>query len=215
RPILTFRVLRNTVEFDNVSNLYEALPFCGYAFRDGPWKDALIAFDFDPRYNPRSRIYQTIALEMSYDPILAPDVVKSMGDGMQISLPYFGAEGDLNSHIFSGRTIHPESQIWQICDITDVLLRRVISTTALRHRACQKTGFYHNGTIAKIMIIMRDKLECLRDGCVASDHDYECLVGMPDIYQPVEGPVSSVSSRCFLPVGTTYSRKGAFLWSMV
>jgi general transcription factor 3C polypeptide 5 (transcription factor C subunit 1) len=37
------------------------LPLCCYVFQDGPWRDTLVRFSYDPRKDPDSRLYDSLA----------------------------------------------------------------------------------------------------------------------------------------------------------
>ncbi|KAL2862388.1 RNA polymerase III transcription factor IIIC subunit-domain-containing protein [Aspergillus lucknowensis] len=145
----------------NVDDFYRALPYCGYVFQDGPWKGALIRFDVDPRLEAAYRKYQTIYLPINYDPIVFG------ADGMINLLVGFPAHraAHRQCHIFDGRTIVAGIRSWQLCDVTDDQLSRVMSTKNLRMAPHPTTGFFFTGTWAKMWEIMSDKLICLRDGC--------------------------------------------------
>jgi general transcription factor 3C polypeptide 5 (transcription factor C subunit 1) len=203
RPIATARVLRNVVYFKEATDFYRAFPYCGYSFSDGPWVDTLIAFNLDPRRDPQYRIYQTIAFDDTYDPVI-------LLGSTQVS-PHFGKKSDKRSHIFDGKLIVPDSKIWQFWDIVDDQLQRILSTTEIRHDLCAKNGFFHIGTIAKLQIIMNDKIICLRDGLLPVNEDYECLLAIPDTYQ--HQPNDRL--RYGLKFGEQYTRKQAFLRSLI
>lgn len=96
RPIVTSRVLHNVIKFDEVQDLYQAFPYCGYSFRDGPWSDTLIAFKVDPREHPKYRIFQTYTFPWTYEVFLPPTWEEEPN-------PFYGDESQKISHIFDGK----------------------------------------------------------------------------------------------------------------
>jgi general transcription factor 3C polypeptide 5 (transcription factor C subunit 1) len=205
RPVASVQFLWN--EFDTEPSedaFYKALSYCGYVFQNGPWKGSVVRFDVDPRMNPAYRKYQTIHLPVNEDPIV------------------FGADGTLNllvgfsahrpahrqCHIFDGQTITAGVQSWQLCDITDNQLSRVISTETFHMVPCEATGYLLNGTWVKLEQIMWDKLICLRDGNLLLLDDYEKLLAIPDEYK-FDGKIDRI--RYGFKFGERDTRKNAFL----
>ncbi|OJJ03743.1 hypothetical protein ASPVEDRAFT_30241 [Aspergillus versicolor CBS 583.65] len=175
RPVVTVRVLLDWMSSASRADIERALPLCGYMFKDGPWKKALIKFGVDPRSSPEFRHYQTIMMEMDFDPVV--ECGKYDGaKNRELIFPQFLKGEDNIPHVFSGTKFVPDNNIWQICDITDALLRRIVSTSNVCSEVDHIDGFFWNGTMAKLEVIMRDKLVCIRDGGTPNDEDYECLL---------------------------------------
>ncbi|EYE92833.1 transcription factor TFIIIC subunit TFC1 [Aspergillus ruber CBS 135680] len=60
RPAWTRRGLRNSLtKLEQRHALKHAVPYVGYIFRSGPWRDAIVKHGHDPRSSPDYRIYQT------------------------------------------------------------------------------------------------------------------------------------------------------------
>jgi hypothetical protein len=59
----------------------------------------------------------------------------------------------------------------------------VIATSEARLNFSNKTRF-SNGTMAKNMVIMGNKLLCIRDNLLLDDSVHECLLRFPDEYVP-------------------------------
>lgn len=72
RPIITIRVLQELVNNPSQSIVEEALPYCGYMFIGGPWKETIICFGIDPRTSSTYRFYQTVAITMEFEPVIEP-----------------------------------------------------------------------------------------------------------------------------------------------
>jgi general transcription factor 3C polypeptide 5 (transcription factor C subunit 1) len=125
-----------------------------------------------------------------------------------LAFPQLLKADDNIPHIFNGTKFVADDNTWQICDITDEILQRVIATSEVRLNFSNKTGFFMNGTMAKIMVIMRDRLLCIRDNLLLDDKVYECLLGFPDEYVP---PKECDIPRYGLEFGQHYTTKQAFL----
>ena len=186
RPIWTRRALINKVNYAlTEATLYlikMALPFIGYRFKDGPFKDAIIHFGIDPRKDPKYRMYQTIYFQ------LAERDVKDPGG------PWLGIRKstktpkptkktrDKLSHFFNGRDVAVDGKIWQMCDVTDPLLARLIKEAPIAETFDMKNdGWFCNGTLAKIRAIMKVKIIALHTGRVLTDEDFKSALAMPDI----------------------------------
>ena len=83
RPVWTRRALRNTLKLAHQrTQLRFALPYVGYLFRSGPWRDAIVRFGYDPRISSDSRIYQTMMFRIfPHDPDVARDGGGGWGGG--------------------------------------------------------------------------------------------------------------------------------------
>ncbi|OJJ74691.1 hypothetical protein ASPBRDRAFT_458557 [Aspergillus brasiliensis CBS 101740] len=209
RPIVTIRVIKGHVQLRHQNDLREALPFCGYMFANGPWKKASIKFGVDPRARPDFRFYQTISFRMEFDPVVEPGKHDWSRKGV-FAFPQLLEGNDNISYIFNGKKFLADDNTWQVCDITDPLLQRILSTEQLRSKISPQDGFFCNGTMAKLEIIMQDKLVCIRDGTDCEDKEYTCLLAFPDKYEPLGGSERDYISYG-LEFGQRYTRKQAFL----
>ncbi|OJI86702.1 hypothetical protein ASPTUDRAFT_39669 [Aspergillus tubingensis CBS 134.48] len=207
RPIVTIRVIKSQLQLRRESDLGEALPVCGYMFTNGPWKKALIKFGVDPRLRPDFRFYQTISFRMEFDPVVEPGKHDWATKGI-LAFPQLLQGGDNISYVFNGKKFVADGDTWQVCDITDTLLQRILSTEQLRTRVSPQDGFFCNGTMAKLVIIMQDKIVCIRDGIGCDDDEYKCLLAFPDEYEPLRQR-DHISYG--LDFGQRYTRKQAFL----
>ncbi|KAK4941287.1 hypothetical protein LTR28_008930, partial [Elasticomyces elasticus] len=125
RPVVTRRVALNAISEDNESTFKEATQYVGYSFSSGPWKDALIKYGVDPRTDPKYRFYQTLSFQLvprNENSRKGPDAV-----GPKEWLRSERWRKDTSkSHIFDGQSIVPNGKTWQICDITDPMLRNLL-----------------------------------------------------------------------------------------
>ncbi|KAJ9264623.1 hypothetical protein DTO212C5_7005 [Paecilomyces variotii] len=206
RPIAIVRVIRESIGSGREGDLEKALPYCGYIFTNGPWRNALIRFGIDPRTSFEYRLYQTITLKMECDPIIECGK-EDCAEKDDIAFPQLLKGRDSDSHLINGKKSIPDDNTWQICDITDPLLQSIVATGQLRSEVSWKDGFFWNGTMAKLEVIMRDKLICLRDGNIPLDDEYRCLLGFPERYESSQRD----HIRYGLEFGQTYTMKQAFL----
>lgn len=131
RPIWTRRALRNRLsEADwNIigSNAARYIyQYVGYLWASGPWRDAIVKFDVDPREDPKYRIYQTMMF------IIEPAPRRPKERGVQSSGFHRTKFREKESHFFDGKSITLDGKVWQVCDITDPQLASILSTSNLR-----------------------------------------------------------------------------------
>jgi general transcription factor 3C polypeptide 5 (transcription factor C subunit 1) len=121
RPVMVRRV---QVNFSGARGGDEkfAWAYLGYTFREGPFKDALVKFGVDPRSDPKYREYQTFSLQI-------PEMEKRTRllriQGGQKSL------GRQDTHIFDGNEWFTDGKVWQVCDMQDPVLRRIIENATV------------------------------------------------------------------------------------
>ncbi|KAF9885883.1 General transcription factor 3C polypeptide 5 [Aspergillus nanangensis] len=207
RPVATRRVLRSVLGHRDQYDIENALPHCGYMFSSGPWKNALIRFGFDPRASTENRVYQTLSFTMEFDPIIESDNHDWAEKG-EYAFPQFLEGEDNVAHVFNGKKFVPNGHTWQICDITDPLLRNIISTNELRSEFSSQDGFFWNGTMAKLEVVMQDKLVVIRDGGIPTDDDYTLFLAFPDRFIVKGG---RDYERYGLEMGQQYTAKQSYL----
>ena len=132
RPVVTRRVAMNLIDWGSESLFKEATQYVGYSFKSGPWRDALVRWGVDPRADRKYRVYQTLSFQlMSKDKLLA--AAKKMPDGKNTWIRSERYRKDEQpSHIFDGKGITTNGKTWQICDIKEPLIRRLLDTEDLR-----------------------------------------------------------------------------------
>lgn len=168
RPLITRRVAMNYIPQYSDSVFKEATQWVGYSFRAGPWRDSLVKYGVDPRKDPKYRVYQTLMFQLDKraDPTATNE--RKAPDGWQ-------------SHIFDGENITNSGKTWQICDVTDPLLKSIFDTNAIQAECdVHQFGWYYNGTLCKARVIMRDKMEFLFRGDEPPQAEYEKVAKMPD-----------------------------------
>lgn len=187
RPIATPRAIYSYFGLDEKECIKNALPYATYAtyaFTDGPWKGALVRFGVDPRQDPIYRIYQTLVFSMSFNPIILIEQGSDHTDPANRSFPQFYPKESKQRHLFDGESLDPTSDTWQICDLSDSQLSRIASTTDINPVPSYHAGYFKDATMAKLIVIMQDKLICIRDQWpMHSESEYEVLLSLPDSYQ--------------------------------
>ncbi|KAL8788761.1 MAG: hypothetical protein Q9195_007168 [Heterodermia aff. obscurata] len=186
RPIYTRRALFNFLPARDLAiigqNATKHIPqFVGYVFIGGPWSKAIIRFGVDPRKDRELRMYQTMTFHLD-EPVRKYDkntgrVPKKPGEFMR----YMGKQAD--SHVFDGTKAYTEGKVWQFCDITDPLLTPLTTIDDLREEChLESDGWFHNGTLAKLKVIMRQKLVKLWKGEEVDESVFDRVLALPEIY---------------------------------
>lgn len=175
-------MLNRVANQEYVYIIKQAFQYVGYMFRSGPWRDAIVKFGIDPRSDPKYRIYQTMMFQIfTRDPDGAGHK-RWEDERTRFAKSMRGKEQNKNSHLFDGKTAHMDGKVWQVCDITDPLLKSLLSTIHLREECdIRSDGWYQNGTWAKAKIIMKAKLAKIMEGGTPSDLDYTKLLEIPDV----------------------------------
>lgn len=169
RPLITRRVAMNYIPQYSDSVFKEATQWVGYSFRAGPWRDSLVKYGVDPRKDPKYRMYQTLMFQLDKR-------AAETSNAADRQLP----EG-WKSHIFDGENVTASGKTWQICDVTDPLLKSIFDTEAIQEECdVHQFGWYYNGTLCKARAIMRDKMDYLFRGAEPPHAEYEKLAKMPD-----------------------------------
>lgn len=174
RPLVSSRLVTNTLKDVSASLLREIYCTVGYMFSNGPWRDLLIKYGVDPRTDPKYRFYQALLFQM--DSKVAPKQAKedATSDTRRKTSP--------NSHIFDGTVYMEGGKVWQLCDITDPLLYRLLHENPPR-AVCDPyaSGWIQTDIMAKVRVIMKDKLNYLASGQVPPEQDYlDFLQGLQD-----------------------------------
>ncbi|GAM83879.1 hypothetical protein ANO11243_018690 [Dothideomycetidae sp. 11243] len=191
RPVITRRAAMNICGINSSQLLNNAIQYSGYTFRSGPWKDTLCRFGIDPRTSPDYRIYQTLSFQL---PPRQPDPVKTAATGGKWKRPHQLARDTSDdespeSHIFSGASMNTRNRTWQIIDITDPLLVRIITAALPRAEPDLETyGWYPAETMGVVRAIMRDKIGVLLPGARHVDDGDEA--SRSTVYERVASAVS-------------------------
>lgn len=113
RPVITRRAAFNALQEGTIADLRHALPYAGYMFKSGPWRDALVVFGTDPRTEVKYAQYQTFFFQLKG--------IANIPEQRYYRLPKAinAAERPRDSHVFDGRTVQTDGSIWQMCDLKD------------------------------------------------------------------------------------------------
>ncbi|MCJ1247911.1 tau 95 subunit of transcription factor TFIIIC [Trapelia coarctata] len=179
RPIWTRRAITNQIYepgFDNIGK--QLFQYVAYMFVSGPWRDALVKYGVDPRTDPKYRIHQTMVFQFETE---AKEKIKqSRGGFKERKKP---ADLDRRSHIFDGINVSVEGRVYQVCDILDPMVQKMLATPDIRERChIEADGWYHNGTLAKAKVITKAKMVYIREGKgTPRDEIYAVIAQLPDI----------------------------------
>ncbi|WEW56195.1 tau 95 subunit of transcription factor TFIIIC [Emydomyces testavorans] len=193
RPAWTRRALRNCLNTSEEKyTLRTAIPYVGYIFSSGPWRDAILKFGYDPRINPDARIYQTLMFRIppytehvDIDPSLINTTAPHSGRRHTLPRPS-QVLGDATlgkiSHIFTGQPpLARDGKTWMICDIHDPIVTQRMSPIGLDAPPPQPTcdiyssGWYGNVIVATARAIMRAKIHHMLEHNAPYPDDTEFL----------------------------------------
>ncbi|KAJ5958104.1 uncharacterized protein N7479_005254 [Penicillium vulpinum] len=193
QPAWTRRGLRNNLTTDEDRlNLRHAIPYVGYIFRSGPWRDAIIKLGVDPRTSPEYRYYQTFMFRLL---AREAELARDGGGGRRHNVPRpsdqrggedEGANGPSTGHIFTGKQpFAQDGRIWMVGEIKDPQLVNDLFPADpgpgfLRSECDIVTdGWFGNGTLAKAKTVMRHKIQALMEGREPDDQDYVRVMQLP------------------------------------
>ncbi|KAF4990400.1 hypothetical protein FGRMN_8535 [Fusarium graminum] len=164
RPVWTRRSLLNHLggKLKNWNELKKYLNYAAYQFKGGPWRDGVVPYGIDPRTDPKYRTYQTLMFKLPKQKRAQHGQTwKSLRKVQMGPLKEFLEELS-ESHVFDGETFHTDGKVWQVCDITDPLLRELLENAAIRPEWDPSSGWYHGGLWAKVKAIMKTKLVAIQ-----------------------------------------------------
>ncbi|PPQ95004.1 hypothetical protein CVT25_000241 [Psilocybe cyanescens] len=212
RPVWTRMSLFNqfsAAESRDILNSKILLPLCCYVFQDGPWRDTLVRFSYDPRKDPSSRFYQRLYFRNANHPISRPSVTTRRHERMTSSEQFRAQDTDTerrNSHIFDGQTLTKETAAFQLCDIVDPMLKEMIEDPdALRDTCDERDGWYTTHAFEQIKTVLRHKFFSLLEGHPATDNECRALLVASD--GSLKASMANRSSK--LRVGKHNMAKGA------
>ena len=184
RPIWSRRALGNHVPGGNlaVSSVRQGLAHVAFTISSGPWSRTLCAFGVDPRTDPEYRKYQTITT--------ANDQKRDKDDEMENTIPGLVQSSALDnsgrSHVFTGEgPVFDDGATFQLCDLEDLQLKSLVDiadTEISKECDAEVMGWYGNGTLTKIRIILRSKMKGIRNGAPIPDSQFERLLTFPEHY---------------------------------
>ncbi|KAK2865428.1 hypothetical protein FQN49_003583 [Arthroderma sp. PD_2] len=206
RPAWTRRGLRNKLPTpERKYALRLAIPYVGYLFRSGPWRDGIYSFGYDPRTSPDSRIYQTLMFRMfpisaeaeGRDQEATPNApftaTTTPVSGRRLTVPRLSYENNndpslAHSHVFTGQPpLSQDGKTWMIVDITDPILARLLDPSSPEAHPPRPTcdiyscGWYGNVTLSIVRAIMRMKISMMMENRTdwPTEQDLEPLLSLP------------------------------------
>lgn len=193
RPIWTRRSILNRLDgtIQNWNELKKYLNYAAYQFKGGPWRDGVVPYGIDPRSDPKYRIYQTLMFKLQFQPRTANQSWHSLRRDGQANL----GQGGSNSHIFDGETYDTDGKVWQVCDITDPLLRDLLDNATVRPECDMTSGWYHGGLWAKVKAVMKTKLVAIHFGKKLSRADFTQTLQFGDLT-----PTKTYSANLHIPL---------------
>ncbi|KAF8639841.1 hypothetical protein AX17_001096 [Amanita inopinata Kibby_2008] len=187
RPIWTRMSLLNQfsgVETREIMNSKLLLPLVCYVFQDGPWRDTLVRFGYDPRTDPLARFYQRLYFRNANHPIARPSVTTRRQERTTVLSRIHGNEinadhdiGKSRSHIFDGKNLTKETAAFQLCDIEDPMLKDMIEEPHdIREECDERDGWFTTHAYERIKLVLRHKFFSLLEGHVATDDECRGLL---------------------------------------
>ncbi|KAJ5089063.1 hypothetical protein N7532_007747 [Penicillium argentinense] len=235
RPAWTRRGIRNQLTTEEqLTSLRFAIPYVGYIFRSGPWRDAIIKLGVDPRSSPEYRHYQTFMFRlMPREPEVARDGKRRRDHDHDLPLEESSAAAkDPESHLFKGTLPLPlDGKIWMVRDIVDPQIASVLyppdERSSTDHPFVRETcepvsdGWYGNGTLAKAKTIMRQKINTLIENRQPDENEFVRIMEFPDhahgpddLVKFMCDPATSTKRDDILATEVRAAIKGAPIWRM-
>lgn len=191
RPVWTRRSLTNRLDtkLRNWNELKRCLNYTAYQFKGGPWRDGVVPYGIDPRTDPKYRVYQTLMFKLA-----RRDKQEQVWYSMDKSQASSGKEAG-QSHVFDGESYCTDGKVWQVCDITDPLLKELLDNAPIRPTWDVNSGWYHGGLWAKVKAMMKTKLVAVRFGRRLTRADFRQTLGCGD-----QTPPRTASATWHLPM---------------
>ncbi|RVX66254.1 hypothetical protein B0A52_10181 [Exophiala mesophila] len=181
RPLWTRRALLNQFP-DSFSTMLirHAIAYVTFAIRSGPWRDTLCKLGVDPRTDRSYRKYQTVLIQ------LVPRH-KAKDEAREDYSRTWVRSTDRESHIFTGQSnVPPDGKSWQLCDLVDPDLKTLVDIpdVYIRHE-CETRyfGWYANGTMAKIRVAVKAKIDALIEGEPLDHHALATFLQLPEVWE--------------------------------
>ncbi|PHH88603.1 hypothetical protein CDD83_7330 [Cordyceps sp. RAO-2017] len=192
RPVWTRRSLINHLgdKLRNWNELKKCLNYTAYQFKGGPWRDGVVPYGVDPRTDPKYRIYQTLMFKLS-----RRNQQHGTWQSLRRSQTALEKQAGLSSHIFDGESYCTDGKVWQVCDITDPLLKEMLDKAAVRPTWDVNSGWYHGGLWAKVKAIMKTKLVAIQFGRHLTRTDFAATLDCGD-----QTPTKTPSATFHLPL---------------
>ncbi|KAF7563398.1 hypothetical protein G7046_g753 [Stylonectria norvegica] len=200
RPVWTRRSLLNYLggKLKNWNELKKYLNYTAYQFKGGPWRDGVVPYGTDPRTDPKYRIYQTLMFKLPKQKRAQHGQTWKSLRRIQMGPVKEFLEELSESHVFDGETYHTDGKVWQVCDITDPLLKELFENAAVRPTWDPSSGWYHGGLWAKVKAIMKTKLVAIQFDRRLTQEDFAITLQAGD-QTPVRSALAPATLHLPLP----------------
>ncbi|KPV78418.1 uncharacterized protein RHOBADRAFT_50887 [Rhodotorula graminis WP1] len=212
RPVWTRLALLNQLTHEEskvVKSDKSCLPMVAYTFGDGPWRDLLVRFGYDPRRHPDARFYQHINLRNAANVrTRAQPGARSAAQSNAGSSRWLGKATDDQAsstshlaHMFDGIHAHSKIANFQLVDVSDPLLSSLIHSTKGVLGACSSDpseGWFAHDYLEQIRQILRRKWLGALEATPVSDADCADLLALvlsSESRLNADGPVRSAPAR--------------------
>ncbi|KAJ3741357.1 RNA polymerase III transcription factor IIIC subunit-domain-containing protein [Lentinula detonsa] len=185
RPIWTRASLFNQVSATTAKEIHNSkviLPLVCFVFHDGPWRDTLVRLGYDPRKGPEGRLYQRLYFRNANHPINRPSVATRRQErataAAAVNLSTDPDKEEVKtSHVFDGVNLTKETAAFQLCDITDPMLKEMIEDPDDVREACdERDGWYSTHALERIKAVLRLKFFSLLDGRPATEEECQAVL---------------------------------------
>ncbi|SCV68525.1 BQ2448_646 [Microbotryum intermedium] len=185
RPVWTRQSLLSQLSSEElrvIQNRKTAIPMVSYSFQDGPFKDLVIKFSYDPRQHVEARFYQHIVLRNQLNVrTKAPAAGLSILPAAASSSSTPSRAKSTSSHIFDGQTLHSPIANFQLIDITDPLLVELIHAPDAVAETCsaELEGWYKRPYFEQMRLVLKRKFAGLVNQIVVGTEQCRDLLGDP------------------------------------
>ncbi|KAI5481422.1 hypothetical protein MNV49_004178 [Pseudohyphozyma bogoriensis] len=180
RPCWTRTGLTNQLDAEDarqVVNNKALISMVSYTFAEGPFRELVIRYGYDPRKDPEARFYQRIQFRNAANVRSKKATAEAKEKGKaKITSSHL-------SHTFDGQNIYSKIGSFQLIDISDPLAKSLINSTDGVLDECAfsdgKEGWWDSDYFDQIRQIVRRKFTGLLSGIAVTDADCDDLLGDP------------------------------------
>ncbi|GAA5804473.1 hypothetical protein HPULCUR_009968 [Helicostylum pulchrum] len=163
RPICSRSAIVARLPLESNVNIRRGLARYSYTFTNGPWQNCWVKYGIDPRTDPKYRKYQVIDIRKHF----------TVKDRLSLSIHKKTSEDSKDTRsktqfIFDGVTVPGASSSYQLCDITDPdLVRLMENPKYIKPKANKESGYYYKCVFKRIRHVLRIKYESLVETGIA------------------------------------------------
>ncbi|KAI9093011.1 RNA polymerase III transcription factor IIIC subunit-domain-containing protein [Phlyctochytrium arcticum] len=189
RPIWNRVAFKNNLPPAHRARVKRLLPLYAYVISKGPWRDLWVRYGYDPRSDIEARLLQIMDVRFVKAPksfARAKRLIGVTGAAQLLGKP--GGEQELapapdpeedKTHIFDGQVYRNLLAVYQLCDVTDPDLVKMINTTRYLRKTChERDGWYVHSHYEAMREVMKRKMALLQ-GKEVADTDFSWEEGVP------------------------------------